>query len=99
MLSLRMGRQPPRPRQQKERKRRSRIVVGRYPIVAPRRRTISGGVDLILLHVLSMRGGIGWIRESSRDNESGGKQRSDGKSEHDWLPLKRPRARCYRMRR
>jgi hypothetical protein len=78
------GRQPPRTRQQKERKRRRRIVVGRRPIVSHRRGTISDDVDLVLLQVLS-RGGIGWIRESDGD-ESGGNQRSDGKSGHDWFP-------------
>jgi hypothetical protein len=86
-----MGRQPPRARQQKKRKRRRRIVVGRHSVISSRRRrTFANQLDLISLDVLSFRGGIGWSRESGRDDECGGDERSDGKSGHDRIPLEAP---------
>jgi hypothetical protein len=50
------------------------------------RYAITGDLDVILLHVLSVGGGNGWIRESGGEDESAGGQRSDGKSVHDWTP-------------
>src|SRR5580700_12050507 len=76
-----MRRQPPRTGQQKERKRRSRIVVGGHSI-SRRCRTITR--DLDLFHVLVTLGGFGRNSVSGRD-QSGCEQRSKSNPEHDRL--------------